>query len=142
MPNVGPDGFFQSGDAPDFRTLFESTPGLYVVLAPDGRIVAATDLYLRVVEATREEIVGRKLAEVCPDLAGRPLASSEIRGPLGDLRYLIHRVDEVNGLARMSHELRTPLTAILGFGRLLESHVDAPRTARASTRSCRPASTS
>jgi signal transduction histidine kinase/ActR/RegA family two-component response regulator len=124
MSETGPDRFFQSGGMPDFRALFESSPGLYLVLTPDERIVAATDAYLRAMETTRENIVGRKLTEICPDRTGRPLAASEVRGPRGDLRYLIHRVDDAMGLARMSHELRTPLTAILGFGRLLESRVD------------------
>ena len=33
--------------APDFRVLFESAPGLYLVLTPDFKIVAASDAYLR-----------------------------------------------------------------------------------------------
>ncbi len=32
---------------PDFRTLFESAPGLYIVLTPDLTIVAVSDAYLR-----------------------------------------------------------------------------------------------
>ena len=32
---------------PDFRSLFESAPELYLVLAPDFTIVAASDAYLR-----------------------------------------------------------------------------------------------
>ena len=32
---------------PDFRTLFESAPGLYLVLTPDLKVVAACDAYLR-----------------------------------------------------------------------------------------------
>ena len=33
--------------SPDFRSLFESAPGLYLVLTPDLTIVAASDAYLR-----------------------------------------------------------------------------------------------
>jgi hypothetical protein len=32
---------------PDFQALFESAPGLYLVLTPDLKIVAASDAYLR-----------------------------------------------------------------------------------------------
>ena len=32
---------------PDFQLLFESAPGLYLVLAPDLTIVAVSDAYLR-----------------------------------------------------------------------------------------------
>jgi PAS domain-containing protein len=34
------------GAAVDFQALFESGPGLYLVLDPDLRIVAASDAYL------------------------------------------------------------------------------------------------
>ena len=51
----------------DFRLLFESTPGLYLVLAPDLSIVAVSDAYLQATMTTREQIVGRGLFEVFPD---------------------------------------------------------------------------
>jgi PAS domain S-box-containing protein len=52
---------------PDFRALFESAPGLYLVLAPDLTVAAATDSYLRATMAVREEVVGRHLFDVFPD---------------------------------------------------------------------------
>jgi PAS domain-containing protein len=39
---------------PDFRALFESAPGLFVVLTPGMRIVAASDAYLRATMTRRE----------------------------------------------------------------------------------------
>ena len=44
---------------PDYRALFESTPGLYLVLDRDFTIVAASDAYLRATMTSREGIVGR-----------------------------------------------------------------------------------
>jgi hypothetical protein len=40
---------------PDFRGLFESAPGLYLVLTPDLRIVEASDAYLRATMTLRDE---------------------------------------------------------------------------------------
>lgn len=54
----------------DFRALFESAPGAYLVLKPDSprfTILAVTDSYLRVTMTERKEIVGRGLFEVFPD---------------------------------------------------------------------------
>ena len=51
-----------------FRLLFESAPGLYLVLAPDSfRIVAASNAYLEATMVTRESIVGRPMFDVFPD---------------------------------------------------------------------------
>jgi signal transduction histidine kinase/ActR/RegA family two-component response regulator len=111
----------------DYRSLFEAAPGPFVVLTPDQRIVAATDAYLRATMSTREKILDRRLADVFPaNAAGRPV-NTPVRGPGGELRYIIQRVEDVTDFARLSHELRTPLTAILGFARMLETRIsDAP----------------
>jgi len=52
---------------PDFRTLFESAPGLYLVLNPTGlRIVAVSDAFLRATNTIREQILGRSILDVFP----------------------------------------------------------------------------
>jgi signal transduction histidine kinase/CHASE3 domain sensor protein len=50
-----------------FRALFESLPGLYLVLTPDLVIVAVSDAYLKATMTKRESIIGRSLFEVFPD---------------------------------------------------------------------------
>jgi PAS domain-containing protein len=52
---------------PDFQALFESAPGLYLVLKPDLTIVAVSDACLRATMTTREAILGRGIFEVFPD---------------------------------------------------------------------------
>src|SRR5574337_1095240 len=52
---------------PDFRKLFEDTPGLYLVLDPNLNIVAVNDAYARATKTKREEIVGRGIFDVFPD---------------------------------------------------------------------------
>jgi len=54
-------------DTPDFRLLFEKSPGLYLVLNPAFRIIAVSDAYLRATMTERSQIVGRALFEVFPD---------------------------------------------------------------------------
>jgi signal transduction histidine kinase/FixJ family two-component response regulator len=53
--------------APDYRTLFESAPGLYLVLDAQLVIVAVTDAYLAATMTERDAIVGRHIFDVFPD---------------------------------------------------------------------------
>lgn len=52
---------------PDYRVLFEAMPGLYLVLAKDLRVVAASDAYLAATMTRREEILGKPMWEIFPD---------------------------------------------------------------------------
>src|SRR5207248_11210379 len=58
----------KDGTAMPFRVLFESAPGLYLVLTPDEfSIVAVSEAYLRATMTERSGIMGRKLFDVFPD---------------------------------------------------------------------------
>src|ERR1700758_841356 len=50
-----------------FRLLFESAPGLYLVLLPDFTIYAVSDEYAEATMTNRAAIVGKHLFEVFPD---------------------------------------------------------------------------
>ncbi|AUN99708.1 PAS domain S-box protein [Bacteriovorax stolpii] len=55
---------------PDFRLLFESSPGLFLVFLPDApryTIVAASDAYTKQSKVKREEIVGKGVFDVFPE---------------------------------------------------------------------------
>lgn len=54
-------------DLVDFRTLFEAAPGCYLVLDPDLRIVAVSDMYLAATMTRRDEILGLGVFEAFPD---------------------------------------------------------------------------
>ena len=54
-------------DSLDFRLLFESAPGAYLVLDPGFRIVAVTNEYLEATLTVREQIIGRVVFDVFPD---------------------------------------------------------------------------
>jgi PAS domain S-box-containing protein len=71
-----------------FRALFESLPGLFLVLTPDLKIMAVSDAYLQATMTKREEILGRGLFEVFPDNPNDPAASgvSNLRASLDRVR--------------------------------------------------------
>ncbi|MBN8420294.1 MAG: PAS domain S-box protein [Verrucomicrobia bacterium] len=77
----------------ELKSLFESLPGLYLVLTPEFKIVAASDAYLAATMTTREGIVGRGLFEVFPDNPEDPAADG-----VYNLRASLDRV-LANGVA-------------------------------------------
>jgi signal transduction histidine kinase/ActR/RegA family two-component response regulator len=165
---------------PDFRALFESAPGLYVVMTPSFRIVAASDAYLQATTTNRDDIVGRNLFDVFLDSPDHDYAATSVRnltasvkrvlldtrpnamaiekqdirrtaspgghleerywrrvnsavlGERGEVRYIMHRVEDVTDemrstnrakddfLAMLGHELRNPLAAIASATEILK----------------------
>ena len=103
-----------SGPYPDFRRLFESAPDLYLVMAPDMKIVAASDAYLRATMVKREEILGRTILEVFPDnpddlnATGMAilLTTHDLNGIAAHLPRLVCLNREVIGVGR-PHEVLT-----------------------------------
>src|SRR6185369_13843528 len=51
---------------PNYEILFKNLPGLYLVLEPSLRIVAASDAYLKATSTDRSDLVGRFLFDVFP----------------------------------------------------------------------------
>lgn len=133
---------------PDFRALFESAPGLYLVLDPDLRIVAVSDAYARATMTERTDILGEQIFSVFPDNPVDPGAegvrnlrsslervrrervydampvqkydirrpeaqgggfeerfwspgNSPVLGPGGELRHIIHQVEDVTDYVRL-----------------------------------------
>ena len=68
VPHISPE---------DFRLLFESLPGCYLVLDSSYTIVAASDAYLRAAMTSRTEIVGRGVFEAFPDDPDATTAATE-----------------------------------------------------------------
>ena len=97
----------------DFRFLFESAPGLYLVLDPELVIVAVSDAYLRATMTRREDILGRGLFEVFPDNPDDPDATG-----VGNLRASLDRVrrDRVpDAMAVQKYDIRRPESEGGGF---------------------------
>jgi signal transduction histidine kinase len=70
--------------APDFRAVFRATPGLYLLLTTDFRIVEATDTWLRHTSMHRAEVLARPLFDVLPETpdAQAPSGRRELRDSL------------------------------------------------------------
>jgi len=90
----------------EFRALFESLPGLYLVLRPDLSIAAVSDAYLEATMTRREEILGRGLFEVFPDNPDDVAATgvSNLRASLG--RVTRNRVADT--MAIQKYDVRQP----------------------------------
>ena len=110
--------------APDFQALFESAPGLYLVLNPDLTIVAASDAYLRATMTRRDDILGRGLFEVFPDNPDDPAATGvrNLRASLG--RVLKRRTPDA--MAVQKYDIRRPASEGGGFEERHWSPVNSP----------------
>jgi signal transduction histidine kinase/ActR/RegA family two-component response regulator len=91
---------------PDFRALFESLPGLYLVLTPNLQIVAVSDAYLQATMTRREDILGRDLFDVFPDNPADAGASGvrNLRASLA--RVLANRA--ADAMAVQKYDVRRP----------------------------------
>ena len=109
---------------PDFRTLFESAPGAYLVLTPDLTIVAASDAYLRATMTRRGDILGRGIFEVFPDNPDDPAATG-----VRNLRESFDRVirtRQPDAMAVQKYDIRRPESEGDGFEERFWSPVNSP----------------
>jgi formate hydrogenlyase transcriptional activator len=110
--------------SPDFRTLFLSVPGLYLVLAPDLTIVAVSDAYLLATMTKREEILGRGIFEVFPDNPADAAATG-----VRNLRTSLERVlreKVADTMAIQKYDIRKPESEGGAFEERYWSPVNSP----------------
>jgi signal transduction histidine kinase/ActR/RegA family two-component response regulator len=102
--------------------LFESAPGLYLVLNPELIIVAASDAYLRATMTRRDAIVGRGLFEAFPDNPGDPTATG-VRNLRASLERVL-RSGQPDAMAVQKYDI--PLPQGGGFAERHWSPVNSP----------------
>ena len=98
---------------PDFQALFESGPGLNLVLDPDLTIVAASDAYLSATMTKRSDIVGKPLFDVFPDNPDDHAATG-----VDNLRTSLERVQRdlvADTVAVQKYDIRRPESEGGGF---------------------------
>ena len=114
----------RTSNPPDFRRLFEAAPGLYLVLDPDLKIVAASEAYLRATMTKRDEIVGRGIFDVFPDNPDDPDATG--------VRHLRASLDAVrtklapDTMAVQKYDIRRPVEEGGGFEERFWSPMNSP----------------
>ena len=109
---------------PDFRVLFESAPGSYLVLTPDFKIVAASDAYLQATMTTREDILGCGIFEVFPDNPQDPNATG-VRNLKASLQRVLHS-RSANAMPVQKYDIRKPEAEGGGFEERYWSPVNCP----------------
>ncbi|MFZ5877347.1 MAG: sensor histidine kinase [Nitrospirota bacterium] len=109
---------------PDFRMLFESAPGLYLVLTPNFTIVAVSDNYLRATMTVREKILGRDLFDVFPDNPDDPGATGT-RNLRASLEQVL-RTKQPDTMAVQKYDIRRPESEGGGFEERFWSPVNSP----------------
>ncbi len=98
---------------PDFRNLFETAPGLFLVIRRDFMLVAASDAYLAATMTKRHEIVGRLIFEAFP----RDPADLSATG-VDNVRASIERVlltGAFDPMAVQKYDIRRPESEGGGF---------------------------
>ena len=108
----------------EYRRLFDSAPGLYLVLSPDDRIVAVNEAYLRATMTTREAIVDRGLFEVFPDNPNDATATG-----VRNLRDSLERVKRTlapDAMAVQKYDIRKPEAEGGGFEERHWSPINTP----------------
>ena len=123
-PVGAPAGLTADVVAPDFRALFEASPGLFLVLTPDLRIVAVSDLYLRATMTRREEIVGQKIFDVFPDNPEDPTATGTRN--LRDSLERVLRDRTADAMAVQKYDIRRPADEGGAFAERYWSPVNSP----------------
>ncbi|NUO47699.1 MAG: response regulator, partial [Polyangiaceae bacterium] len=112
---------------PDFRTLFEAAPGLYLVLRPNSptfTIVAVSDAYVRATMTKRDEILGRGIFEIFPDNPADPRATG-VHNLAASLECVV-RDRTTNAMAVQKYDIRRPPEEGGGFEERWWSPVNSP----------------
>jgi PAS domain S-box-containing protein len=109
---------------PDFHALFESAPGLQLVLAPDLTVVAVSEAYLKATMSKRDEILGRHLFDIFGDNFADPTAkgASNLRVSLN--RVLQYRAPDT--IAPQKYNIRRPTSYGGGYEQRHWSSVNSP----------------
>jgi signal transduction histidine kinase len=111
---------------PDFQHLFESVPGLYLVLSsePPYEIVAVSNSYLCATMTKREEILRRSLFEVFPDNPSEPGATG-VRNVRASIEAVV-RTGKPDIMPLQRYDIRGPQAEGHGFEERYWSSINSP----------------
>lgn len=107
-----------------YRLIFESLPGLYLILLPDFRIAAVSDSYLQATKTKRDEILGRGIFDVFPDNPSDPHANGV--GNLRDSLETVLKTKIPDAMAVQKYDVRRPESEGGGFEEKYWSPMNSP----------------
>lgn len=88
----------------NYKTIFEASLELYIILAPDGTILSVNPAYAEATLTKAEEIIGKNMFEVFPDNPDDPLADGT-----ANLRHSLNtvvRTGQTNTMAVQRYDVR------------------------------------
>ena len=115
---------YSQNPKPDFQVLFESAPGLYLVLTPDFTIVAVSDAFLQATMTKREEILGRGIFDVFPSNPDDPAATGMVNLRTSLESVLRNQVKHT--IAVQKYDIPSPQLESGGFEERYWSIVNSP----------------
>lgn len=92
----------------DFKRLFESLPGLYLILSPDFEIIAVSNAYLDATMTERDAILGKNLFDVFPDNPNDPNATGEQNLKASLTRVLTKKLPDK--MQEQKYDIRRPIS--------------------------------
>jgi PAS domain S-box-containing protein len=108
----------------DFQTIFNASPGNYLLLSSDLTIIGVTDAYLTATMTARDQITGRPLFEIFPDNPDDPMATG-VRNLHASLeRVLMHK--RADRMPVQKYDIRRPVDKGGGFEERFWSPVNCP----------------
>jgi PAS domain S-box-containing protein len=90
----------------DFRVLFESWPGAYLVLDPELVIIAVSDAHLAVTMTSRSDVIGKDVSDAFPDNPDDPESDGESRLRVSLDRVRQHKVADT--MPVQQYDIRRP----------------------------------
>jgi nitrogen fixation negative regulator NifL len=108
----------------DFQALFESAPGLFLVLDRDLAIVAVSDAYARATKTRRQDILGKNIFEVFPDNPDDPAAEG-VRNLHASLRRVLQTC-AADAMPVQKYDIRKPDEEGGGFEERFWSPLNSP----------------
>ena len=124
LPEIPIEWDFSKIAISDWRRLFESLPGLYLVLNPLLKIVAVTDAYCHATQTKREDILGHDLFKIFPDNPADPRATGERN--LRDSLARVLKTKATDVMAVQKYDIRTPGETGIVFEERWWSPVNSP----------------
>lgn len=108
----------------DFKLLFETSPGLFLVLSPDLKIIAVSDAYLSATMTSRDDIVGKNLFDVFPDNPDDPGATGVANLRASLIRVLSTKLPDT--METQKYDVKKPLHLGGGFEERYWSPLNCP----------------